>query len=294
MYYAAAMSNKAITITLSGKISYKDEITVPQAASIITFLNAAEGSEPTLGPAPGAGGQGGGPSAGTRARQQGGPAVASAREALDLSGAKTNPEKIVALAEYVLQDGGETFKVEDVKAQFRRARETAPANFSRDLSAAVQAGWIAQGDGEEYYVTNKIHGIFDGDFKFPKGGNGTRSRGGTKSTKAKAEKPPVFADIDEFPSRLDGFPPYAKMKTNKDKILWALMFAKTKGIKGLSNKEIDWVTDQIGAGVPNGQITGAFNRAKAAGYMNRSTQDNSIRITDEGETYLKTVGASDS
>lgn len=223
-----------------------------------------------------------------------GKAASSAREALDLSGARTNAEKIVALASYVLQDGGETFKIEDVKTQFRRARETAPANFSRDLSAAAQAGWVAQGDGEVYYITNKIQGMFDGDFKFPKAGKGGRARGGTKATKTKTEKPEVFAGVDEFPAKVGGFPPYAKMKTNKDKLLWALQFSKMHGIKGLTNKDIDWVTDQIGAGVPNAQITEAFNRAKAAGYVNRSTQNKTMRITEDGESYLKTVGASES
>ncbi|KAB1650400.1 hypothetical protein [Pseudoclavibacter endophyticus] len=286
------MSDNAITLTLSGKISYEDEITAPQAAQIITFLNAAEGSEPTLGPAPGGGAEGGRPSAGARTRQQGGQAVASAREALDLSGAKTNPEKIIALAEYVLQDGGETFKVEDVKAQFRRARETPPGNFSRDLSAAVQAGWIAQGDGEEYYVTNKIQGIFDGDFKFPKSGNGTRTRASSKGTKAKT--PEAFAAVDEFPTKLDGFPPYSKMKQNKDRLLWALEIAKVNDVKALTNKEIDWLTDHLGNGVPNKQITAAFNAAKRSNYANRSTQDKKIRITPDGEAYLKTVGASES
>lgn len=286
------MTDKQTTIVIKGKVGYEDEITIAQAAQIITFLNAAEGEEASLGSDLGGDAQRGGRSS-TPAGRKSGKAVESARDALDLSAAKTNPEKIVALGAYVLQDGGETFKVEDVKAQFRRARETPPANFSRDMSAAVQAGWIAQGEGDEYYVTNKIQRIFEGDFKFPNAGSGSKTRSSTKSTKNKAEKPAVFAAIDEFPTKLDGFPPYAKMKTNKDKILWALQFAKTKGIKGLTNKDVDWVTDHLGAGVPNGQITGAFNGAKAAGYANRSTQDKTIRITDDGETYLATVGASE-
>jgi hypothetical protein len=195
MYYTRTMSEKPITITIKGKVGYEDEITVAQAARIIAFLNADEGDS-SLGPDLGAGL---GDASWTDTAKKTGKAVGSAREALDLSGAKTNPEKIVALGQYVLQDGGETFKVEDVKAQFRRARETAPGNFSRDLAVAVKEGWIAQGDGDEYYVTNKIQGIFDGDFKFPKGtagGNG-RSRGATKATTK--SKPEVFTDIDESP-----------------------------------------------------------------------------------------------
>ncbi len=282
------MSEKPTTIVIKGKVNYEDEITVAQAAQIITFLND-EGEAAMLGAASAPGPRDRGPAA--TSRQPGNP-IGSAREALDLSGAKTNPEKIVALGEYVLQDGGETFKVEDVKAQFRRARETAPANFSRDLSAAVQAGWIAQGAGDEYYVTNKIQGIFDGDFKFPKAGNGgTRSRGASKLVKA---KPEVFASIDEFPTQLEGFANYSKMKTDKDRLLWALQFAKSKGIKGLAYKDLAWLTDHLGAGVPSGNMTGAFRGAKSAGHVNRSTLDQTLRITDDGEAYLKAAGAAKS
>lgn len=288
------MTEKPLTIVIKGKVGYEDEITVAQAAQIIAFLNASEGEESALGSGPAVGALGGGHSPASSGRRSG-KAIESARDALDLSGAKTNPEKIVALGEYVLQDGGETFKVEDVKTQFRRARETAPANFSRDLSAAVQAGWIAQGDGEEYYITNKIQGIFDGDFKFPRAANGGgKTRSSAKSQKTKAEKPVVFAGIDEFPTKLDGFPPYSKMRAQKDRLLWTLQFAKVNSIKGLANKDIAWLTDHLGAGIPTGAITSAFNSAKTLAYANRSTQDQTLRITDDGTDYLKTVGTSES
>lgn len=292
MYYTATMSNKQITITITGKVGYEDEITVAQAARIIAFLNADEGEAP-LGPDLGAGQ---GDASRNDTAKKTGNAVGSAREALDLSGAKTNPEKIVALGQYVLQDGGETFKVEDVKAQFRRARETAPGNFSRDLAVAVKEGWIAQDNGDEYYVTNKIQDIFGGDFKFPKGtsGGGSRSKGATKATTKSKAKPEVFANIDEFHTRMNGVPAYSKMKSDRDRLLWALHFAKSHGIRGLANKDLAWLTDHLGAGVPSGHIAGAFRSGKSAGYMNRSTVDQTIRITEDGEAHLKTVGAAES
>jgi hypothetical protein len=283
------MSEKPITISIRGKVGYEDEITVAQAARIITFLNAEEEDEVSLGPDPGQGlGITGAPDS-----KKSGNGVASAREALDISGAKTNPEKIVALGQYVLQDGGDTFKVEDVKAQFRRARESAPANFSRDLGTALREGWLAEGDGGEYYVTNKIKDIFDGDFKFPKSMSGGSGRG-RSATKAVKTKPEVFAGIDEFPTRLDGFASYSKMKSDKDRLLWALHFAKHQGVKGLANKDLAWLTDHLGTGVPSGHITGATRGAKAAGYLNRSTLDRTLRITEDGEIYLKSVGTTES
>lgn len=283
------MSEKPITISIKGKVSYEDEITVVQAARIITFLDTEGAGNASPGVDPGQDlGEPVGP-ASKKSRN----GVASAREALDLSGAKTNPEKIVALGQYVLQDGGETFKAEDIKAQFRRARESAPGNFGRDLGTALREGWLAEGNSGEYYVTNKIHGIFDGDFKFPRSTSSGSGRGRATTKPAKV-KPDVFAGIDEFPTRMDGLASYSKMKSEKDRLLWALHFAKDRGIKGLVNKDLAWLTDHLGTGVPSGHIAGAVRSAKSAGYLNRSTMDQTLRITDDGELYIKSVGTGES
>ena len=292
------MNQTPITLTLAGKISYEDQITVAQAAKIITYLNADESDgTATLGGGGDTWSDGVGSRSDSRSDDRGrddpdqsdGTRVTSAREALDVSGAKTNPEKIVALGQYVMQDGTDTFKVEDVKTQFRRARETAPANFSRDLGVALREGWLAETDDGEYYVTNKIEGIFDGGFKFPKSAvNGGRTRGAAKASK---EKPDVFAGIDEFPTRMEGVAPYSKVKSEGTRVLWALHFAKSHDIRGLSNKDVAWLTDHLGVGVPSGNIGGAVRGPRAAGYLNRSTTDNTLRITEAGEEYLKTLGA---
>lgn len=276
------MVDQNTTLTITGKVAYKDEITPAQAAEIIAFIEAKEDETRTLGKPHG------------QSRSDGKAPVKkveSARDALDVSGATTNPEKIVALGAYVLQDGGETFKVEDVKAAFRRARETAPANFSRDLDKAIASGWIGAGDAGEYFLTAKVDAVLDGDFKFPKGNAAARSRGAsrkaaTTSKAGKAVKPEVFAKIDVFPSTLEGVPPYSKMKSNKDKLLWSVKLAKSLGVVGLANKHIEWLTDHLGAGIPNAQIAAAFSSAQKAGYANKSTQEGTIRITEDGETYL--------
>lgn len=289
MSYIRTMTDKVTTLTIKGKVGYEDEITPAQAAQIIAFLEAEEGAAAPLGNAPAEqqdNGRG-------RAKK-----VESARDALDISGATKNPEKIVALAAYVMQDGGVTFKVEDVKAAFRRARETAPANFPRDLDKAISSGWVGDEGGGEYFLTAKVDGVLDGEFKFGRAGGGTstrsaprRSATASKSAKAKNGKPEVFASIDVFPSTMDGFPAYSKMKQNKDKLLWVVKFAKDSGITGLANKDIEWITDHLGAGVPGKQISATFISAQKAGYANKSTQDGSIRITPDGETYLATVGS---
>jgi hypothetical protein len=272
------MADNKTTLILKGKIGYEEEVTATQAAQIIAFLNADDGEAPTLGtpvlaPKP-------------PARDAHTNAVENARDAIVRTGAKTNPEKIVALAAYVLQDGGDTVKADAIKAQFQRARETVPAKFARDLSLAITSGWIAEGDGGELYLTKNVEGILEEGFKFPKAGAAPRSRTG-KGAKAKSGKPESFADIDSFASTMTGYLPYSKMKGQKERLLWVLVYMRdVHDRKTLTNKEIEWLTDHIGTGIPNSNVTGAFNSAKGPGYAIRSTQDQSIKVTDDGVEYL--------
>ncbi|MFF2050531.1 hypothetical protein ACFVU2_02920 [Leifsonia sp. NPDC058194] len=278
------MTDISTRIEITGRVVYSDEITIAQAAQIISFLNSSGSSPDSLGTSAD---QPGSLGARKQAKANG---LENAREALDISGAKKNPEKIVALAAYVLQDGGETFKVEDVKTQFRRARETAPANFSRDMSAAIASGWIAEADPGEYYLTNKVSAVLDGGFTFPKASNGGRART-TKKAAAKSAVPETLAGIDAFHPMLDGYPPYSKMKLEKDRLLWVVLYMKEMhGRDGLSNKEISYISDRIGTPIPSGNVNAAFRAAKNPGYAYKSTSDNSIRVTDSGAEYVKAVG----
>ena len=82
------------------------------------------------------------------------------------------------------------------------------------------------------------------------------------------------------------------MKSNKDKLLWAVKLAKTLGMTGLSVQDIAWLTDHLGNGIPAKQVSAAFNAAHSPGYANRSTLEGTIRVGEDGETYLATVGSS--
>jgi hypothetical protein len=83
--------------------------------------------------------------------------VIAIREFLNNSSAKSNPDKITAIAIY-LRDHlqRETFSREDVKSLFRKAGEPVPGNYARDFALAVSSGWIAEAHDTsgEYYVTN--------------------------------------------------------------------------------------------------------------------------------------------
>jgi len=281
------MSENTLKIKISGKLDYEDDLSVAQAARIITFLNTDDRGLDAS-DSFGSGSNTGDTDKGTP------PKVTSPRQALEASRAKTNPEKIVALAAYVLQDGGETFKLEAIKPLFQRARATMPGNLTRDLTSAIGSGWIAESNvASEYYLTDKVANVLESGF--PEGVSGGVTKGKSKTssarkrTKGPATKPDVFVGIDDFSVTMDGLPGYHEMKSDKDKVLWVLESAKKLGIKGLANRDIAWLTDHLGAGVPAGNITGAFNTAQKQGYASRSTMNRTLRILPTGRNFLATL-----
>lgn len=100
---------------------------------------------------------GGGVAQDARDAQRSGPRL-SLREFLESASARSNPEMMTCFAAYLRDYGGqEEFSREDIKACFKQAGETLPANFPRDFQKAVQSGWIAEeraGSGR-YYLTRK-------------------------------------------------------------------------------------------------------------------------------------------
>ncbi|WP_029678163.1 hypothetical protein [Bifidobacterium sp. 7101] len=274
------MTTNTVNLKMSGKITYDDSISVDQAANIILLLNSEENEDNAETKMPVAI-----DSYRTSAYKNSGRLVTSARDALNRSNAKTNPEKIVALGKYIMQDGGNSFTAQEIKSQFHRAREIAPKNFSRDLNCAIREGWIDEATPGNYYITNKINGIFDGNFKFPKAGSHvSRTRSANKATK---EKPEVFSEIDEFSPQIEGIPDYAKMKTEADRVLWALYFAKNNNINGLKTSAIAWLTNELGNAVDSKNISRAARSHRAGNRINHSTNDKTLRITESGEAFLK-------
>ncbi|MFT8358756.1 hypothetical protein [Bifidobacterium aquikefiri] len=147
-------------LTITGKVGFEEEISATQAAHIIAFLDGEETKSIGI----------------TDISSMSAPLgqqfvqklAESPQDAIKKSGAKTNAEKIVALAAYVLQGGGEAVKPNDIKAQFQLAREKTPAKFNRDLGTAILSGWLSRGDDHEIYLTDKVAGIFGPNFVFAK------------------------------------------------------------------------------------------------------------------------------
>jgi len=279
---------RPLKLIISGKLQFEDQITLAQAAHILAFLD-----RPASGAIAGTHSQVLGKALGSQ--QPNG--MPNPRDALEASQAKTNPEKIVALALYVVQDGSkETFTIDDIKPLFRRARETPPANMTRDLDIAVRAGWVSESETKgEFFVTAKASGVLETGFEPLRRAtvSGSRSRtargssGAKKINKVQGEVPAVFAALNEISPTLDGYIDYHKAKRRTDKFLWAIHYAKSVNIPALTNKEITWLTDKLGDGIASGDIAACYRSNHKTGHVNRSMQDHKIRITPKGEAYLK-------
>jgi len=277
-----------IMLSMEGQLSYSDTISIAQAAQIITFLNAGVNLAPT-----GTSVQG----AYTGDVQETAPAptlnASSPREALDISGAKTGPEKIVALAAYLLQDGElETFTLEQIRPQFQRAREPMPKNMSRDLDAAIQSGWIHSSSTRgQFYLTSTVESVLEQSFEEirTKKGSSPRGRSAQRSRRIPLPKPETFNGIEEFPTEMRGVPNFHDIKTKRDKMLWTIKSAKEAGFASLTHKEIAWLTDHFGEAILVNHVGVNFGYLQKAGLANKNTEGK-IRILPRGETYLLSLG----
>jgi hypothetical protein len=282
----------AVTLTMSGKLSYSDDVTVAQAAQIITYLSSGEGLTPPAGQTPAAAEHEG--SAAPERRRTG----LTPRDAIAAAGAKTNSEKIVAFALYVERQGGkDTFTIEDIKPLFRQARESAPGNLSRDLDTAIRSNWVATAEDKgEYYVTEAAAGVLDSGFDGLRGRAGAAPKTAKPSSSRRARKttaiptPEAFKDIDVSPV-LEGYGNYHKVGTVTDRYLWAINAAKAWGVAALAASEIAWLTDQLGAAIPQSDLTGYFTRQQKKGHVNKNNEGK-VRITPPGTDYLASLGTS--
>ena len=136
-----------VKIILEGEVKYTGEIGVGQAAQILNFIDASSRgsvSESVLPVANSVLGTG-------LSRRK-----VSPRQAISESLAKTNPQKIVALAKYVCdKQGQEYFSKKEIQLGFQRAGGGMPKNIGRDLRDAIELGYIAPSEDtpDEFFLT---------------------------------------------------------------------------------------------------------------------------------------------
>lgn len=299
-------SSAEVRLVLSGRIVFQQDISVAQGAQVIGMLQAPSaperlvpGPEPPALPAvpalmPGEA------RPEIPERDEIGPRglIESPRQALELSGARTIPEKMTAFGAYLMQEEGrETFSQPDVRRLFPRARERIPTHFSREFDGAVRAGWILEGEAKgQFYLSEAARNVIEEGFGGLRAKRGRKSDGaGNVSRRTDRRKPrarpvpEVFADFDHIPAVIDGIPPFHQVKLKRDKLLWALRLAKDLGVEALQYSEAAWLTDKLGDGIPTRDMNGHFTGLRRSGFANRSMSDNAMRITPLGEQYLESL-----
>ncbi|MFB7375244.1 hypothetical protein ACFC0D_36035 [Streptomyces sp. NPDC056222] len=301
--------NQDVHLALSGRITFEQDISVAQAAQVIGMLQAPLGLDPpSLSHEPLALPPSSAPRAEEEAIESPAPEktrrtrlVESPRQALELSGAKTYPEKITTFAAYLLQEEDrETFTQSDIRRLFQRSRDRIPTHFSREFDKAVRAGWIHEGEVKgDHYVSEAAKDILEtgfSDVRSKRGGKrGTSvptARGSGRRKPRSVPVPDAFADLDDIPSTIDGIVPYHRVRLKRDKLLWVLKLAKDLGIEGLQGAEAAWLADKLGDAIPTRDMNGHFTGLRRLGYANRSMSDSAMRITQQGEEYLESLQAS--
>jgi hypothetical protein len=280
-----------VDLNISGKLSYSDKISVAMAAQIVALVNSS--------PTAGAQGTNLPPVLSTSKGSNPSITTSNPRHALELSGAKKNSEKLVALALHAMQQGGKTtFTLGDVKPLFRQARERAPGNLSRDLDTAIRAGWIAEAEMKgEYFVIDRASRVLETGFEDIRGGRGNGAKSRASSTKrprkVNTEIPASFVDL-EFSPVIDGYPKYHELTVKMDKLLWAVNAANLQGVSGVTNQDMVWLTDNLGDGISGGDIGTHYRNNFKKGFLNRSIRDQSMRITPPGTAHLKSLKGDES
>jgi len=91
----------------------------------------------------------------------------SVAEYLQRRNPKRNPDKILALAGYIKDvQKKDHFFSEEIKSLFRQARESLPANFTRDFNWVIASGWIDEDPDKEnaYFITTTGIKTLEGGF----------------------------------------------------------------------------------------------------------------------------------
>ena len=279
----------SVKVSLNGDgLSFEAETTVLQAAQIIGFLGNETNTMP-LNANPSLSYEGAQPSLGMPTKP------VSPRERLIEVNAKTNPQKILTLGQYVIdRDRSENFSAADIKSLFGRAGEPIPRNLGRDIREAVRLGFIYEDESisDHFIVTGKgleaLGAGFAGDTS--KGPRSASSRKRTPrkngvSTVSESVKNMVVSDVKE------GLPNYRTLAQKSDRLMWVLAYAQEAGIEMLTAKEIEDIAQRLSDNIPARQIAPFTQTALKRGYLSKTSDG--YRILFSGIRYLKDKIATD-
>lgn len=200
--------------------------------------------------------------------------------------AKTNPQKIVALALYLgaTSTNQQVFTIDEILSGFKKAGESTPKNINRDFREAVSAGYVFQEEKGVYRLLSSIDNVATEGFKKPaKKRNG--ASGGAKATKLKVRDEVKGVRIL---TSMEGYPDYFKLDAHSDAILWVVEYLKAEGIDGANRAEILDFTKKIGGKITSKNYTSSNmpNVKESFIYI----ENDLVRLTPKGIEQLKNAG----
>lgn len=275
------MSNIVVSIEGSG-LSFKKEVSLDKAGQIITFLGLninqdGSGSDST-------------PQILSLDSVSFNPKT-TPREYIQKSVAKTNAQKITALANYLSDiEKVTSFSKQEIKILFGRAGEKNPRNFLRDLKEAKRLGYITEDHQEKdkYILSDKGKEIFSTGFVQEP----VRKRTVKNSVKKNKNATPMSESVKnlEISSNMQDFPGYHNLKTKADQILWMLIYCDNKGIESLTPGEVEFLSDKLKGKIAATGFTAHNTRNIKKGYsIKASGPDGKYKIQQSGIEHIKSI-----
>lgn len=219
-------------------------------------------------------------------------AYESPRQAIELLGATTNPQKIVAIALYLgaNSENSKLISNEEVLAEFVKAGEAKPAKIARDVKDAVAAGYLYPESKTTFRVLTAADSIPEVGFKKP-----TRKRTVIKGNKGEpAVKLVVRPEVTDLPitATLDGYKDFFDLDKRSDQILWILKYVQPTMSEGLNRLEIIQICSKLGGDINSQSFTSSNTPNIKNGYL--AVTKEMMALTAKAEKHMTeklTVGS---
>ena len=208
--------------------------------------------------------------------------------AISLTKAKTNPQKIVAIALYLgaTSTNQQVFSVDEILSGFKKAGESTPKNINRDFRDAVSAGYVFQEEKSVYRLLSSVDNVSKDGFKKPaKKRTSTSSAGGSKLKLIVRDE----VKNARIVTSLEGYPDFFKLDARADQILWVVEYLKFAGVDGVNRLEIINFTKKIGGKVTSKNFTVSNTPNVKESYI--YIESDLIRLTPKGVAQLKDAGS---
>jgi len=197
------------------------------------------------------------------------------------SGAKTYPQKIVALGKYFKDElGRETFSSQELRNLFKKIGDE-PRNFSRDFKEALERQYVNCVDqsNDQYELTDKGDEEFQEGFshKATKRSN-SKKVSASKGVREEVKNLQILGSMDELPD-------YHDLSAKADKILWLLHYADTNNIKGLTPAEVDFLSTELRDRVKTNDFAAHNTRNIKKSFVTKTSEG--FLIQKKGLDHLK-------